>query len=36
MTMALKSCPPSQAPPPGATPASMMVMRRSGRSVPRV
>ena len=33
MTMALKSWPPSQAPPPGETEASMMAILRSGRDL---
>merc|ERR1712072_1302040 len=35
ITMALKSWPPNQAPPPGATPASMMAILRSGRAFAR-
>lgn len=34
MTMALKSWPPSHAPPPGETEASMMAILRSGRALP--
>ena len=34
ITMALKSWPPSQAPPPGETEASMMAIFRSGRALP--
>ena len=34
ITIALKSWPPSQAPPPGETEASMMAILRSGRALP--